>query len=198
MIDRKTTLIKQIKELNAIDFVTKYILPPDGKHTNKEEADFIKEFLAKQFQIKENQIEVMIVGSSKLGYALSNKKVNNIILPRFRKFHPIKSDIDVAIISEYLYDSIWEEVSNYSYNATYFPWNSKRLGDYMICGWIRPDKLPKGLKKSIWWKSFMKLSTDRRFKYRKVRGGLFRSTYHLISYQELSILKIKKEIELSK
>ena len=64
--------------------------------------------IAKTIDISPN--EVSLVGSAKLGYSLAPGKI-------FRPFCPGRSDIDIVIASEKLFDEIWDQMVIAHYNG---------------------------------------------------------------------------------
>ena len=146
-------------------------------------------------------INLWIVGSAKLGFSMTEKHASGgVILPRYRLFSP-ESDIDVAVVSPALFDILWNELSTYAHRVPRLPWDSKRLGDYLVCGWLRPDCFPENVrlrKCDAWWDLFRRLSADSRFGRRKIRGGLFHSKEHMKRYlrRGLSECAISEAISL--
>lgn len=104
--------------------------------------------------------EVIIVGSSKLGYSLSPKKLYNEFDHKFKttKLKKDKSDIDVAVISQQLFselkknlydftDGLTLDWDNNEYYKEYKPVNiNYKLFQYICKGWFRPDFKPVGFE----------------------------------------------------
>jgi len=103
-----------IKKMSADDFYVKYILRSScwyfenilasDKKSASEVADDFREIVSRDMGI--NFHNVALVGSAKLGYSLSPRK-------RFLEFSQDgmqrkESDIDIAIISNGLFDMFWE------------------------------------------------------------------------------------------
>jgi len=176
---------------NSIDdIVDNILLADDAVHISAENRTFLSEEIARVFGIKESDIRTWIVGSAKLGFSITEKKKNGQLLPRYRPFSAV-SDIDIAIVSPKLFRLIWDELSMYVNGKSWIPWDSGRLGDYMVYGWLRPDYFPTGhrIKKcDDWWDQFRKFSSDPRFNRRSVRGGLFHSVDDLRRYLRRSVL----------
>jgi hypothetical protein len=131
-------------------------------------------------------VKAWIVGSAKLGFSLTEKRARDgSLLARYRDFSAA-SDIDVAVVSPRLFDILWNELGAYAHREACLPWNSGALGDYLVCGWIRPDHFPIRVRLrrcDDWWDLFRALSADSRYGRRKVRGGLFHSVEHMKRYQ---------------
>ena len=173
------------------DVLTKVLLSGDAKHVNQEKQDFIKTRVAEKYKVNPEDMRLVIVGSAKLGFSISEKKVKgSATLPRYRPFNAI-TDIDIAIVSPHIYEQIWDELSRFSFNQSWFPWDSGKLGDYMVCGWLRPDYFPTETrlrKCDDWWDTFRLFSSEQKLGRRRVRGGLFYNFEHLKRYQAKSLI----------
>lgn len=197
-IDEKIEEFK--KSLNSLDddeIVEKFILGAESLHLNARQIHFIKRKVATIYGIQDSEIEIFIVGSAKLGFSLSEKKSSGTIKPRYRKFS-IDSDIDVAIISSKIFNQLWNSFSTHSYNHNYFPWDSDKLGDYLISGSFRPDKFPNIFESIRWWDCFNKLSNNNQLDRRKVSGCIYYSYDMLKKYQIRSVRDCRLSEELKK
>lgn len=174
-------------DLTVLDeeaFVNKHLMDDRVEHVTIENVRRIQEAIALTYGVEMNSVAHWITGSAKLGFAMLEKTSDGIRLPRYRSFGPA-SDIDVAVVSEPIFERVWNELSQYSYNQPTFPWDAGRLGDYLLCGWLRPDHFPKDARiRSCddWWDCFRGLSSDPRFGRRTVSGALFYSTRRLREY----------------
>lgn len=175
---------------NELEFLLDNILLAEtAVHVPNHDIEHLKTALSTKFGVSANATNVWIVGSAKLGFALTEKRHAGTILPRYRLFSP-QSDIDVAVVSPPLFDVIWNELSAYAHRVPHLPWDSEALGDYLVCGWLRPDHFPKRVRLrrcDDWWDLFRSLSADARYGRRKVRGGLFHSTEHMKRYQRRAL-----------
>lgn len=160
------------------------LLGREAEHVTEEDIEFVRSTLAGTFRC-DSGVEIWIVGSAKLGFStIEKREKDGTIRPRYRPFSP-SSDIDIAVVSNGIFTPIWDELSAFSHQNSRFPWNSGRLGDYLVCGWLRPDHFPQGVrlrKCDDWWDTFRAMSADHRFGRRKVSGGLFASVDHLRQY----------------
>lgn len=172
------------------DILVNVLLSDDAIHCSEENKDFIKGTLANNYRVDKAEVRLIIVGSAKLGFSISEKKMTDgTVLERYRPFRPT-SDIDVAVICPRIYELIWTELSFYSLNQPYQPWDSGKLGDYMVCGWLRPDHFPKNknLRKcDDWWNIFYFLSRQPRLRRRTIRGGLFYNFEQLKYYHSKAL-----------
>jgi hypothetical protein len=161
------------------------LLAGDAEHVAGSDVEYIRAMLSAKFGVEAAAIGIWIVGSAKLGFSLTEKRRGSEVLPRYRPFSPL-SDIDVAVVSPPLFDLIWNELSAYAHRVSRLPWDSGELGDYLICGWFRPDYFPiraRLRRCDDWWDLFRSLSADARYGRRKVRGALFHSVEHMKRYQ---------------
>lgn len=168
------------------DVLTDVLLSEYAKHVDSTKQEIIKKRIAETYNVNPEDVGLIIVGSAKLGFSIIEKKLpGGAILPRYRSFSGT-SDIDIAIISPQIYELIWDELSKYSYNQSWFPWDSDKLGDYMVCGWLRPDFFPKQQRLrrcDDWWDTFRSFSAERKLGRRRVRGGIFYNFEQLKRYQ---------------
>lgn len=178
------------------DLVTTILLSDEALHVSDENLSFISRSLSSVYGVQESEIDLWVVGSAKLGFSLVPKKQKDgPELPRYRSIRA-DSDIDIAVVSRKISEIIWNELSGFAHGFPAMPWNSGRLGDYMIYGWFRPDFFPKGrrLRKcDDWFDLFRRLSANVRFGRRQVRGGLFYSIEHLKRYQTRALRECIQE-----
>lgn len=142
--------------------------------------------------------EIYIVGSAKLGFS-----------PHKRKDFDYESDIDVAIISESLFDEMLEIIRGYQMELRK---SRKTISsaeiktyheflEYMAMGWIRPDKLPISFKvndfKQDWFEFFKSISYGKsEVGNYKVAAGVFKTYTHLEDYTLSGLKELKKSIEI--
>jgi hypothetical protein len=161
------------------------LLADVAMHVRPEDVDNLRTRLAAKFGAAQEEVNVWIVGSAKLGFSMVEKRLaNGTVLPRYRSFSPA-SDIDVAVVSPRIFDLIWRELSAHAHRAARLPWNSGALGDYLVCGWLRPDHFPGDARLrrcDDWWDLMRSLSSDARFGRRKISGGLYHSVEHMKQY----------------
>ena len=187
-----------IPRLTDSEIVTQVVLPGAAAHVTDENIMYLSRRIAETFGVGTDEIRLHVVGSAKLGFSLSEKRKNGTILRRYRPFGA-GSDIDLAIISARVFNMIWSDLSNYAYRkARFMPWDSQKLGDYLVHGWLRPDHFPKArLPRCDSWKDlFRSLSSDRRFGWKPVRGGLFYAESDMVSYYSRSVKECRLALEL--
>lgn len=184
---------------NFDDLVDTVLLADGATHINLEQFDIIQNKIASTYHIAEDEIKVIITGSAKIGFSLIEKRLQDgTVKPRFRRFD-IDSDIDVAVLCPRIFNMIWLELSAFAANRSSFPLEHKKLGPYLVSGWLRPDHFP-GSNSLIncrkWFPLFADLSADIRLGRRKVRGGLYNSREQLRQYQLRSLRESLSGAEL--
>lgn len=157
--------------------------------------------------------EVLIVGSSKLGYSLSPLKLYNKFDSKFltTNLKKDKSDIDIAVVSNELFLELKKNLYNFTdglkleWDVNEYYKNSIRpitinykLYEYICKGWFRPDFKPIGfeickngtfeeLKQEIYSLSKRKLGLA------IYENWFFFKSYHLNNLNQLK-LKLKTEV----
>ncbi|WP_334833413.1 hypothetical protein [Nostoc sp.] len=142
--------------------------------------------------------EVFITGSAKLGFS-----------PRKRKNFDYDSDIDVAIVSQNLYDRIIDIICIYQMElrrarrtVTYDELKMYHsFLEYTTMGWIRPDKLPVSFKvnelKNQWFDFFKSISYGKsEVGNYKVTAGIFKTYQHFEMYTLSGLIDLKKSLEI--
>jgi hypothetical protein len=180
--------------LSPDDVFSRYILPAPCKGASDIDERALRERIAKNFAIDVER--VIIVGSAKLGFTLRHKRAfdRRNERPPFSPFCQ-NSDVDVAIVSDALFDSIWKKCfefwhgSGYGNATNYWP-GGAHFRDYIFRGWMRPDHLPSEgdfTYKTEWFDFFRRLTSDRAAGDYKVTAGLYRELYFLKMYQTVKI-----------
>ena len=136
------------KNLSNEYIIRKYLCNGSSPVLEDEIIFEIKNQIAEKFKIHPN--EVIIVGSGKLGFSIAPQK-------RFKHFN-VDSDVDVAIISEKLFDDFWLELLSFNINTTSRTEKEENLYNefrkYFFKGWLRPDKFPFRYEGKQEWFSF--------------------------------------------
>lgn len=128
--------------------------------------------------------DVYIVGSAKLGFSISPVK-------RWRRFGD-ESDIDVAVVSETLFEKFWNEIDQYAARPDSWD-NRKRCLMSIGSGWIRPDLLP-GSMATEWFEFFRVLQREKRFSGGiKLAAGIYHSMGFLERYQARAVSQCRKD-----
>jgi hypothetical protein len=179
---------KNILRTENIDtIIRKYIMHgepyiiPDNKYFD------LKYCIANNFHI--HPTSIFMVGSGKLGFSIKPK--------RRYQFFGEKSDIDMAIISLELFETVWKEV--YSFWIENGWWSKEEdFKKYLFRGWIRPDLLPSGESFSFsrnWWNFFRNISSSNVYGPYSIKAGIYHSLFFFEQYQSICIKQCKVELE---
>ncbi|MCL9656272.1 hypothetical protein L2088_16325 [Pseudomonas protegens] len=155
--------------------------------------------------------DTLIVGSAKIGFSIKTHdftKFDDKFKKTSQRKH--KSDIDIAIVSQKLFDELSEQLYKFTrhydrdwisenwrinnYYSTIDPTKSKLPDNffyYYAKGWFRPDYLPESFPPP--WKETV--SKWRDILNRKISIGLYRDWKHLKNYQTDHLEKIKYKIK---
>jgi len=140
--------------------------------------------------------DIFIVGSAKLGFS-----------PNKKTLFTADSDIDVAIVSEQLFERIFELASIFQYSlraqsVTLGMRQTKQYHSflrYLVMGWARPDSLPHHAPciefKTNWFDFFTDISHGRsEVGNFSVSAGVFKSLSHLERYTIESMCKVHQAL----
>lgn len=185
LADFKELLTKK----NVDEITEEIILGAEAVHVSQDDLEFLRDRICSEFGLDQAQVEVIVVGSAKLGFSIVEKDGVKGFKPRYRNFDEA-SDIDVAVVSQKLYFQCWRFLSVYSHRQAYMPWDAGKVSDYMVVGWMRPDHaikiVPFPLMDS-WWNLFGDFSSMTRFNKRRVRGGLYFMKSFLHDYHRRAV-----------
>lgn len=187
ILDSEVNLFKEdLKKYSTSELVQKKLIFGDCQVLDKEKYFLLRLSIAKQFKVHPN--EVLVVGSAKLGFSIAPTK-------KFRHFGD-NSDIDVVIVSDSLFSSVWSSV--YSFWKDKVLWETESdFKKYLFRGWIRPDKLPPSTKFDFskdWWEFFREITATGEFGPYKISGALYKSWDFLESYQNFAVQYCKDEL----
>ncbi|GHA71068.1 hypothetical protein [Pontibacter akesuensis] len=156
--------------------------------------------------------EVIIVGSAKLGFSISPKKLFHHFDTKFRMTRQWKdkSDIDVAVICEELFEGVGRNVFKYT-NSLKDQWDSNeyyregkfnvpvnyRYFEYFSKGWFRPDFKPRGFEISNLksFEAFKKETT--KLVDRKVTIAIYKNWFYFMNYHTDNLNEISHKKETS-
>ena len=192
--------LKDIKsESDLHDLARKEILHGTPFVFKDSDADFyeFRKRIAKHFEIGFH--EVFITGSGKLGFS-----------PHKGTFFSYDSDIDVAIVSDNLFQTMMERIRCYQMKLreSRIAVTKKEIKryhcflEYSAIGWIRPDLLPYsfdiGNIRENWFDFFRSISDGRsEVGNYKVNAGVFKSYRHLEKYTFSGLDSVKKSLEVN-
>ncbi|MEG2731027.1 hypothetical protein [Brevundimonas sp.] len=179
-----------------LDFCRKKSLHGIPHVFKNNEDDFynFRRRIANKFEV--NFHDVFIVGSANLGFS-----------PHKGTEFSLDSDIDVAIVSNALFDRIMLDIRQYQMELrrnrrTVSERELKsyhRFLEYSAIGWIRPDLLPLSFKiseiKNDWFDFFNSISSgSSEVGNYQVSAGVFKNYNYLENYTFSSILSVKEQL----
>jgi len=179
-----TEKIKRSSDEELFDFSRKYMLHGTPHVFTGRDDDYyeFRKRISNNFRIPFHEIYIM--GSAKLGFS-----------PRKETVFDFDSDIDVAIISGFLFEEIMRQIAAFQrqYRTARRAIQERELNmyhdflEYVALGWIRPDKLPVSFKmrtlKDEWFEFFTSISHGKsEVGNYKVSAGVFKSYEHLEEY----------------
>ena len=179
--------LSDLEKLSDSVMVRKYVTFGSSYLLDDELYFELKSEVSHQFDVHPS--EVIMVGSGKLGFSIAPTK-------RFQHFND-ESDLDVAIISAELFDSVWKDVFDLMAGGEFLWHRAREFKDYLFRGWIRPDKLPPAnifRFRQEWWNFFQRLENQGVYGNYKLRAGIYKSWNHLESYQVESIRKCRDNL----
>lgn len=140
--------------------------------------------------------EVLMVGSCKTGFSLKDAYPY--------RHARIDSDIDVAIVSEGMFQEYWEAVFHFANQSHEFR-NSRKYDTFardLFSGWIMPRGLPKmtGFPGAERWQNFFRKLGNQRLhgpEARNINARIYRSWRRLQAYQEKTVRKRRRDTESS-
>jgi hypothetical protein len=192
-------LLKSVGEEGLDEFVQKYLLHGTPHIFNNEDEKYFdfRSKIARHFKIGFH--EVFIVGSAKQGFSYYKN----------RDSFNLNSDIDVAIVSEELFEKFSNIITDYEYERRlklirltpddYLSY--LKFLKYYAIGWIRPDMSPPIVDRfdadETWEEFFRSISYgNSEVGDYKVNAGVFKSYNHLIRYHKRGVHNHLKKLEL--
>lgn len=191
---KKSDLIESFKSdllnLELVTVVRKHVTT--GTPVTIDDDDYwrLRNAISAQFDIHPNQ--VVVVGSSRLGFSLKKPK-------RFLSIAP--NDVDVAVVSPQLFDRFWDMVFSVVRSNRTWPQLAKknrRFVSSLFSGWITPNELPNlaSFEEAREWAEFFNgLTSQRICGIRGISGRLYRDWSRLEAYQEIMVKECKLELE---
>ncbi len=189
-------LVEQNSDESLIDFCRKYVVhgTPILFEGREDEHYEFKKRIASEFSIPYH--EVFITGSSKLGFS-----------PFKNKQFDYDSDIDVALISPSLFDSVMEVIAGYQmkFRKNRYVVREGELKmyheflEYVALGWIRPDKLPVSFQmktlKNDWFHFFNSISNgSSEVGNYKVSAGVFKNYEKFEAYTVSGMKDVRRKL----
>jgi len=191
--------LKLVSDDNELkDFARKEILHGTPFVFSEREADFyeFRKRIAEHFDIGFH--EIFITGSGKLGFS-----------PHKRTVFSYDSDIDVAIVSNSLFNTMMEKIRCYQMQLreSRIAVSKREINtyhkflEYSAIGWFRPDLLPDSFDigdiRESWFDFFISISDGRsEVGNYKVNAGVFKSYRHLEEYTFSGLDSVKNSLEV--
>jgi len=193
---------------SPLDVVRKYLINGSSyffEHIGTEDNEYnIKKDIAKSLKIHPNNI--IIVGSGKLGFSIkpTDKEypLNNFRIET--TYDKEESDIDIAVISSQLFEEKLQAIHSFlrSYDLSrifevFDDCRKKRkhkkcfddFSRYILLGWLRPDKMPKGFEL---FDGVAEIQKQYRKTYnRKINIGIYKSWEYFEDYNIQNIKSIQ-------
>lgn len=174
-----------LAQLTAGEMFDRYVTPNDCKGLTGVDHGALRGRIADNFKV--DLTSIIIVGSAKVGFTLVRKKPrrDHPERPMFSPFFE-GSDVDVAIVSDRIFDEIWKECllfwhsSGYSDEYGYWQDHGIDFRRYHFRGWMRPDKLPTGGRftyRNEWFDFFLKLTSERAAGDYPIKAGVYREKF---------------------
>lgn len=172
--------------LNSLQIVRKHVFNGQSKVLTDSQFYQLKEDVCTIFEIDFN--DVLLVGSGKMGFSIKPSR-------RYGVFND-ESDLDIAVVSNELFQKVWKEAYKYKKSGAYWP-KQGEFFKFLSEGWIRPDKLPSSKYFGFtgkWWDFFNELTSTEKYGPYKIRAGLYQSWFFLEEYQKICVQECIEEV----
>jgi hypothetical protein len=184
---RRLAQYQQDLKYPANEVVHKHILTGAPAALDADDYFLLRNRVAKKFQVQ--PVEVVLVGSCRVGFTLVDKSKKG--RPRYSPLHS-GSDLDIAVVSAWLFDQLWQDVFLYSVTDRAFATSpeAKMFRDTLFAGWIDPRGLPPAnrfARSREWNQFFDQLSADRQYGNRRASARVYRSWDRLCAYQQKAV-----------
>lgn len=140
-----------------------------------------------------NRIDVTVVGSARTGFSLNPER----LLGDFNS----QSDIDVLIVSDYLFDQSWMDILTRRWTTVRTSGdvienlNAHRTRGYIYNGWIWPDRIWSALTiGSAWFDLFNRLPRQTDIRNHQFHGRLYRTWDHALHYHRRGLQAARRAI----
>jgi hypothetical protein len=177
------------------DLIRKHITTGDPRVLSPDVYFELRRRISARFGIHPSS--VVLAGSCKLGFSLKPKGPHNGPRRRFVAVSPA-SDVDVAVVSQKIFDELWDAVF-----ASVYPkrdWSldiGRTFTRDLFNGWIDPSTLPNTptFSRALEWSRFFdELNQSRLCDLRTVHGRLYRSWDRLEAYQDHMVRDCHSEL----
>lgn len=185
LIDERRQLFRQnLAELpDDMAVVRRHVLHGAPFALDEEGSFALADEISTHWGVHPNR-DVYLVGSAKLGFSINPKK-------RWLPFRN-ESDIDIAVVSERLFEIRWNEIDVYA--GLPDSWEDRSACQRSVAsGWIRPDYLP-GAMADDWFEFFRRIQNTGTYAGGiGIRAGLYYSMEFLERYQARGVDQCRSE-----
>ena len=135
---------------------------------------------------------VTVVGSARTGFSLDPQ--------RFPSEFNDRSDIDVVVVSDYLFDVSWIDIltgrnRGARNSAVRHFLRQHRTEGYIYNGYIRPERIIPALTiGTLWFDSFQELPKQTRVLGHEFHGRLYRTWAHARYYHKRSLVSVRNKL----
>jgi hypothetical protein len=133
------------------------------------------------FHVRVHPLQIRVCGSAHLGFSPVPDKLG-------KSFESTSCDIDVAVISPEIFESIWNELQMLGLDQAI----RQQVSRDLFWGFMNPalirDISEQGAR---WWQAFGGIRTDRAA---GVRGRLYRSFWSMQSYHRIAIFNGRQKL----
>ena len=143
-----------------------------------------------------SRTDVTVVGSARTGFSLNPQR----FLGEFNSY----SDIDVLIVSDYLFDQSWMDILTKRLTTVRTSGDvldnldAHRTKGYIYNGWIWPDRIWTALTMgSVWFDLFNRLPRQTNIRSHQFHGRLYRTWDHALYYHRRGLLAARQAIVAS-
>lgn len=133
------------------------------------------------FAVRVHPLQIIICGSAHLGFSPVPDKLG-------KPFDPAKGDIDVAVISQEIFESTWNELQSIGLDSAIRATVARDL----FWGFINPANIREVAEHGKrWWNAFGGLKTERAA---GIRGRLYRNFWSMQSYHRIAIYQGREKL----
>jgi hypothetical protein len=125
-------------------------------------------------------LQLVVCGSAHLGFSPVPDKIGN-------SFNPTTSDLDIAVVSDVLFDRWWIELQGCRLPADV----QRKVADNLYLGLIDPSIVPNvSQTRQLWWELFGRMTaavSNGPLLAQGIRGRLYRTHWSMQNYHLLAI-----------
>lgn len=195
-VARVTEFQEALRSQTIEDVIWKHITTGSPVMVAQDVYYDLRQRLSREFNLHPSS--VVVVGSCRLGFSLKLKGSGSA-KSRYQAAN-LKSDVDVAIVSQPLFDTMWDAIFDLvRRNKDWALGKGRLVSRDLFNGWITPGTCPPYpviTPIQRWVECFDKLNRARLLPFRKVEGRLYRTWNRLEAYQEIHVDECRSELLL--